>query len=81
MGAEGEQRVCLILEALESQGLRIPESGLFGETLRSVRGVRVLETIGGKAAREVLEEAAKGPADSRLTKEAKAVLETFPSEK
>lgn len=81
MGAEGEQRVRLIREALESQGLHIPESGLFGEPLRSVRGVRVLETVGGKAAREVLEDAAKGPADSRLTKEAKAALETFPIEK
>ena len=37
----------------------------------------VLETIGGKAAREVLEEAVKGPADLRLTREAKLALITF----
>jgi hypothetical protein len=77
LGPEGEQRVRLILEALDSQGLRVPEGGLFGEPLRSVRGVRVLETIGGKAAREVLEEAAKGPPEVRLTKEAKLALITF----
>jgi WD domain, G-beta repeat/PQQ-like domain len=77
LGPEGEQRVRLILESLDSQGLHVPEGGLFGEPLRSVRGVRVLETIGGKAAREVLEETAKGPADLKLTKEAKLALTTF----
>lgn len=78
LGAEGEQRVRLILEAMESAGLRAPENGLFGEPLRAVRGVRVLETAGGKEARGVLEEAARGPADSLLTREAKAALETLP---
>jgi len=77
MDAEGEQRVRLILEAFESQGLRIPESGLYGEPLRQVRAVRILETLGGKDARGVLEEAAKGPTEARLTNEAKAVLEVF----
>jgi WD40 repeat protein len=77
LGAEGEQRIKLILEAFEAQGLRAPESGLFGEPLRSLRAVRVLETIGGNAARAVLEEAAKGPADARLTIEAKAALATW----
>jgi hypothetical protein len=78
LGAEGEQRVRLILEELEAQGMRAPESGLFGEPLRLVRGVRVLETIGGKEARAVLEEAAKGRAELALTKEAKLALETLP---
>jgi hypothetical protein len=77
LGTEGEERVRLILDALEQQGLRIPESGLYGEPLRCVRGVRVLETLGGKEARVVIAEAAKGPADARLTKEAKAALEVF----
>jgi WD40 domain-containing protein len=80
MGVEGETRVRLILEAMESQGLRIPESGLFGEPLRIVRGVRVLETIGGKEARAALEELAKGPPDALLTKEAKAALAALPAE-
>jgi hypothetical protein len=80
MGAEGETRVRLILERLESQGVRVPESGLFGEPLRTVRAIRVLETVGGKEARLVLEEAAKGPPESRMTKEAKSALETFPAE-
>jgi hypothetical protein len=77
LGAEGEQRIKLILEAFEAQGLRAPESGLFGEPLRSLRAVRILETIGGDGARAVLEEAAKGPADARLTIEARAALETL----
>jgi hypothetical protein len=79
MGVEGETRVRLIVETMESQGVRIPESGLFGEPLRIVRAVRVLETIGGKEARGVLEEAAKGRDEARLTKEAKAALEVFPA--
>jgi hypothetical protein len=78
LGAEGEQRIQQILETFETQGLRAPESGLFGEPLRSLRAVRILETIGGDAARAILEEAAKGPADARLTIEAKAALETWP---
>jgi hypothetical protein len=79
MEAEGEERVRLVLDALEQQGLRIPESGLYGEPLRCVRGVRVLETIGGKEAGTVIEDAAKGPTDGRLTKEAKAALEVLPA--
>jgi WD40 domain-containing protein len=78
LGPEGEQRVRLILESLDSQGLRVPEGGLFAEPLRCVRGVRVLETIGGKAAREVLEVAAKGPPEVRLTRDAKLALITLP---
>jgi hypothetical protein len=77
LGAEGEQRVRLILETYESQGLHIPESGLFGESLRMVRAVRILESLGSKEARQVLEEAAKGPAESRLSREAKAALEVW----
>ncbi|HEX3148526.1 MAG TPA: hypothetical protein VHR66_10610 [Gemmataceae bacterium] len=79
--AEGEQRVRVILEAMEAQGLRIPESGLYGEDLRSVRAVRALEQIGGKDAREVLVEAARGPKDGRLAKEAKAALEVWPNDR
>lgn len=79
LGAEGEQRIRLILESFESQGLRIPESGLFGEPLRMVRAVRTLELIGTAEAQEVLEEAAKGPAESRLAHEAKAALDVWPS--
>jgi hypothetical protein len=75
LGAEGEQRVRLILETYESQGLHIPESGLFGESLRMVRAVRILESFGSKEARQSLEAAAKGPAESRLAREAKAALE------
>lgn len=77
LGAEGEQRVQLILESFEAQGLHIPESGLYGEPLRMVRAVRILESLGSKEARQVLEEASKGPAESRLTREAKAALESW----
>jgi hypothetical protein len=81
LGAEGEQRVKSILEAFESQGLRIPESGMFGESLRAARAVRVLEVIGSKEAKAALEEFAKGDKDSRLAREAKAALETWPEQK
>lgn len=77
LGAEGEQRVRLILESFEAQGLHIPESGLFGEPLRMIRAVRVLETIGTKEARQILEEAAKSAGDLRLIHEAKAALEAW----
>jgi WD domain, G-beta repeat len=79
--AEGEQRVRVILEAMEAQGMRIPESGLYGEQLRSVRGVRILETIGGKDAQAVLAEAARGPKDVHLTKEAKSALDMLPNDR
>lgn len=79
LGIEGENRIRLILEAFENQGLRVPESGLYGEPLRMVRAVRVLETIGGSQARAVLEEMSKGPADDRVAKEARAALEVFPA--
>lgn len=81
LGPEGEERVRLVLEAYEGLGLRVPESGLFGEQLRMLRAVRVLETVGGKEARTVLEEIAKGPADDRVANEARAALEVFPADR
>jgi YD repeat-containing protein len=65
----------------QNQGLRMPEGGLFGEPLRMVRAVRVLEIIGTKEARKVLEMAARGTADSHLTREAKIALEAWREEK
>jgi HEAT repeat protein len=46
----------------------------FSEETARVRAVAVLETIGTDDARQALEELVKGPADERLTKEAKASL-------
>jgi hypothetical protein len=77
LGPEGEERIRQVLDELDQQGLRVPESGLYGEPLRLVRAVRVLEMIGTKEARAALEEMARGPADDRVTKEAKAALEVF----
>ena len=54
--------------------MRIPESGLFGDPLRMVRAVRVLETIGTSEARSLLESLAKGARVARLTRDAAAAL-------
>jgi RNA polymerase sigma factor (sigma-70 family) len=45
------------------------------EMLRSLRAIEVLERIGNSEAREVLLNLAKGAAEARLTREAKATLE------
>ncbi len=47
----------------------------FSEETARVRAAAVLETIGTIEARQALEDLAKGPPDSRLTKEAKAALQ------
>jgi hypothetical protein len=46
-----------------------------GQLLRSVRAVEILERIGAAEARDVLMHLAEGPAEARLTREAKASLE------
>jgi hypothetical protein len=79
LGTEGEERIRLILEEFDQHGLRVPETGLYGEPLRLVRGVRVLEAVGGADARAVLEEMAKGARDERVAKEARAALEVLPA--
>lgn len=79
MGAEGEQRVTMILEEFENQGLRGSESGLYGETLRHLRAVRILENLDTPAARKALQAIAAGQADLMGTKEAKAALTTLPA--
>lgn len=81
LGPEGEERIRQVLDVLEHQGVRVPESGLYGEPLRMVRAIRVLEIVGTREARTVLEGMSRGPADDGLTKEAKAALEVFPEPK
>jgi hypothetical protein len=78
LGPEGEERIRQVLDTLEQQGVRTPESGLYGEPLRMVRAVRVLEMVGTKEARAILEEMSRGPVDDRVTKDARAALEVFP---
>jgi len=71
---EAERLLNLIIDGMEQRGLRIPESGLFGEALRTVRSIQVLERIGNAKAIEVLDSLADN-ADSRIANEAKAALE------
>jgi WD40 repeat protein len=59
------------LEKLLAKEMLLPG----GEMLRGVRAVMLLERIGTPEARAVLQTAAKGPPEDRLTKEAKAALE------
>ncbi len=47
----------------------------FSEDAARLGAVSVLETIGTDEARRVLEDVAKGPPDTRLTREAKAALQ------
>jgi hypothetical protein len=62
---EVRQRIEQLLAKLE------PPSG---ERLRGLRALEVLEHIGTKEARQVLTNLSKGPAETRLTKEAEAAL-------
>jgi RNA polymerase sigma factor (sigma-70 family) len=62
---ESRQRLDRLLQKLE---------GLTTERLRTVRALTVLEQVGTSEARALLATLAKGPAEARLTREAKAVL-------
>ena len=55
--------------------MRVPESGLFGEMLRTVRSIQVLEHVGGTDAIRVLETLAASKEDNRITVEARTALE------
>jgi hypothetical protein len=81
LGAEGEERIRQILAEFENQALRIPESGFFGEPLRAVRGIRALESAGGRAAKAALEVIAAMKGETRATAEARAALANWPAEK
>ena len=72
---ETERLLRLIIEGMEARGLRAPDSGLYGESLRTVRSIHVLERVGGKDAVRVIEMLADAKDDSRITQEAKAALE------
>jgi hypothetical protein len=54
---------------------RLEGTGPSGERLQALRGIEVLELIGSRDARQVLERLAKGAPEARLTQEAKASLE------
>lgn len=81
LGTEGEERVRLILETFETQGLRAPENGFFGEPLRAVRGIRALESAGGRDARAALEAIAASKVEGRAVVEARAALAVWPPDK
>jgi hypothetical protein len=65
-GAEGRRRIRALLEQIER--------GPPPETLRSLRAVEVLEHVGTPEARRCIEALAKGAAEGRLTRDAKAAL-------
>jgi hypothetical protein len=70
--AELKRRVEALLERLDDV-----ESA--PERLQAFRAVEVLERIGSPAARKVLEELAKGAPHARLTREARASLQRWPT--
>ena len=72
---EAERLIKLIIESMEQRGLYIPDTGLFGENLRTARAIAVLESVADKDAVAVLESLAKSARDGRITAEAKAALE------
>jgi RNA polymerase sigma factor (sigma-70 family) len=65
---EARQRLEKLLKKLTSP---------WGERLRAVRAVEVLEDVGGPEARRLLAALARGEAAALLTREAKAALERF----
>jgi RNA polymerase sigma factor (sigma-70 family) len=65
--AESRRRLRALLDRLDG-------SSPPAETLRQVRAVEALESVGGPEARRWLEKLATGPPDMRLTQEAKASL-------
>jgi WD40 repeat protein len=72
---ETERLVKLIIEGIEARGLHAPDSGLYGEALRTVRSIHILERVGGKDAVRVLEMLAANKSDTRISQEANAALE------
>jgi WD40 repeat protein len=70
-----ERLVRLIIDEMDGRDIRIPETGLFGESLRTVRSIRILERIGGADALGVLEKLAASREQDRVAAEAKAALE------
>jgi hypothetical protein len=64
---ERGRRIEQLLEKLDRPGMR-------GEQARAVRAVEILEQLRSLEAREVLAGLAKGAADARLTREARAAL-------
>jgi WD40 repeat protein len=72
---ETERLVRLILEGMQARGLSAPENGLYGETLRAVRSIHILERVGGKDAIRVLEMLTTSKEDARISQEANAALE------
>jgi RNA polymerase sigma factor (sigma-70 family) len=54
---------------------RLDATSLLPETVRQIRAVEVLESIGNPGARRLLDKLAAGPPEMRLTQEAKAAAE------
>jgi WD40 repeat protein len=70
-----ERQIQLLIADMESRGVRVPESGLYGEALRNARGIHVLERIGGADAIRVLEKLAASKDSARTAADARNVLE------
>ena len=76
LGAEGEERVRVLLETFERDGLSKPENDLYGDTLRLLRAMQVLETNLTPEATGVLEELKKRLPGTRVAADAEAILAT-----
>jgi RNA polymerase sigma factor (sigma-70 family) len=57
---------------------RVESGSLSAETVRQIRAVEVLESIGGREAQRVLNQLAAGPSEWRLTQEARAAVRRLP---
>ena len=72
--AEVDRQLRLIIEEMEARGIRIPETGLYGEPLRLVRSILILEMIDTDEAWKIIESWATGPNDDPVSREARSAL-------
>ena len=75
MGAEGENRITMILDAFAKDGLHRPENEMYGDTLRFIRAMQVLESDSRPDARPTLEALIKRFPNSPIAREARAILQ------
>lgn len=81
LGSEGEDRILKIIDELNRKGIQRPENDMYGDQLRIIRALQILEIKHPTVAKTMCVELSRLFPATLIEKECRAISEAFPRQK